>query len=101
MAPAGRADHVGYRRDRSWGRAMPARLTREPRRRRTREWLVLGVCRRRSHKNLTKARREVKNDDPNRSSLYDAQRPGTGRFCQKRGASEPQPKTEFKLIAKK
>ena len=80
MAPAGRADHVGSRRDRSWGRAMPARLTRQPRRRRTREWLVLGVRRRRSHKVLTKARREVKDDDPNRSSLYDAQRPGPGVF---------------------
>ena len=30
MAPAGRADHVGSRRDRSWGRATPVAAPRRP-----------------------------------------------------------------------
>ena len=30
MAPAGRADHVGCRRDRSWGRATPVVAPRRP-----------------------------------------------------------------------
>ena len=70
-------------------------------RRLAQEWLVHGVRGRTARTALVKARQEVTKDDPNRSSLYDAQRPRTGRFCFKRGASEPRLKPGIKLIAKK
>ena len=72
-----------------------------PRQRLKPERLVCGRRGRTARTALVKARQEVTKDDPNRSSLYDAQRPRTGRFCFERGASAPQGKPVIKLIAKK